>query len=42
MTLEARMYQPHAAFDRAAVEDALRRWLQAAWRRMKPLETGRA
>ncbi|GLQ92405.1 DUF4381 family protein [Dyella acidisoli] len=42
MTLEARMYQPHAEFDRAAVEEAVRRWLQAAWRRMKPMEMGRA
>ena len=42
MTLETRMYQPHADFDRAAVEAAVRRWLQAAWRRMRPLETGHA
>ena len=42
MTLETRMYQPHADFDRAAVEAAVRRWMQAAWRRMRPLETGHA
>ena len=42
MTLEARMYRPHADFDRAAVESAARRWLQAAWRHMQPLETSRA
>lgn len=42
MTLEARMYQPHAEFDRIAVEEAVHRWLQAAWRHMKPLEMGRA
>lgn len=42
MTLEARMYQPHADFNRAAVEAAVHRWLHAAWRRMKPLERGHA
>lgn len=42
MTLEASMYQPGATFDRVEVEEAVRRWLQAAWRRMKPLETGHA
>lgn len=42
MTLEASMYQPGAKFDRDAMEQAVRRWLQAAWRRMKPLETGHA
>jgi hypothetical protein len=42
MTLEASMYQPGATFDRIAVEGAVRRWLQAAWRRIKPLETGHA
>jgi len=39
MTLEARMYQPHAPFDRRAAEDAACRWLQAAWR---PMPAGRA
>lgn len=38
MTLEARMYQPHAAFDRVAAETAVQRWLQAAGRRLRPLE----
>lgn len=42
MTLEARMYQPHAAFDRAATEAAARRWLQAAWRRIRTGETRHA
>jgi hypothetical protein len=42
MTLEASMYRPGAAFDRAAMEEAMRRWLHAAWRRMRPLETGHA
>ena len=42
MTLEARMYQPHAEFDRVAVEAAVHRWLHAAWRRMKPLEQDHA
>lgn len=42
MTLEARMYQPHAAFDRRAAQEAARRWLQAAWRRMPSMEASRA
>ena len=42
MTLEARMYQPHAEFDRIAVEAAVHRWLHAAWRRVKPLERDHA
>lgn len=42
MTLEARMYQPHAQFNRTAVEEAAHRWLHAAWRRMKPQERGHA
>ncbi|HUA81301.1 MAG TPA: DUF4381 domain-containing protein [Dyella sp.] len=40
MTLEASMYQPHASFDRIAMEAAVQRWLQMALRRMKPVETG--
>lgn len=40
MTLEVRMYQPHARFDRPIVEAAVQRWLQTALRRMKPAETG--
>lgn len=42
MTLEARMYQPHVEFNRAAVEAAAHRWLHAAWRRMKPQERSHA
>lgn len=42
MTLEASMYRPGATFDRIAMEAAVRRWLQAAWRRMRPLEAGHA
>lgn len=42
MTLEARMYQPHAPFDRVAVEQAVRRWLLATLRHIKPMETGHA
>nr|WP_284334047.1 DUF4381 domain-containing protein [Dyella flagellata] len=42
MTLEARMYQPRAGFDRAAVEAAAQCWLQAAWRQVKPMEAGHA
>lgn len=42
MTLEARMYQPHAEFDRIAVEGAAQRWLQAAWRRVTAAERDHA
>ncbi|WP_188793140.1 DUF4381 domain-containing protein [Dyella nitratireducens] len=42
MTLEARMYQPYATFDRTAIEGAVHRWLQAAWRHVKPLEKSHA
>lgn len=42
MTLEARMYQPYADFDRIAAEDAVHRWLHAAWRRVRPLEQDHA
>ena len=35
MTLEARMYQPHATFDRAAMQAAVHRWLQLALRHAK-------
>lgn len=44
MTLEARMYQPHAPFDRHAVEAAARRWVLAAIRHSKKLgaEVGHA
>lgn len=34
MRLEQRLYQPVAAFDRAAALAATREWLQAAWRHM--------
>lgn len=34
MTLEARMYRRHAPFDRAQVQTAAQRWLQAAWRQV--------
>ncbi|RUL74408.1 DUF4381 family protein [Dyella choica] len=42
MTLEACMYQPRAGFDRVAAETAVQRWLQAAWRHVKPMESGDA
>ena len=42
MTLEARMYQPHADFDRSRVEAAARRWLNIALRRTRTLEAGHA
>ena len=42
MTLEARMYQPQAPFDRAAAERAVHQWLHAAWRRVKLAEIGHA
>ncbi|RDS82946.1 DUF4381 family protein [Dyella monticola] len=42
MTLEARMYQPHAPFDRDAAGHAVHQWLHAAWRRVKPVEFGHA
>jgi hypothetical protein len=42
MTLEARMYQPHVSFDRAAVESAVYRWLQQALRLTRPAEAGHA
>jgi hypothetical protein len=42
MTLEARMYQPHAVFDRIRVEAAARRWLDAALRHTKAPEARHA
>lgn len=44
MTLEARMYQPQAQFDRVAVEAAAYRWLQSAIRHpgVVHAETGHA
>lgn len=42
MSLEARMYQRHAGFDRVAVEIAAQRWLQAARRQVKPMEARHA
>lgn len=38
MTLEARMYQPHAKFDRDKVENAAHRWLHAARQHVRPME----
>ncbi|QAU24232.1 DUF4381 family protein [Dyella sp. M7H15-1] len=40
MTLDARMYQPHAEFDRLQVQAAAQRWLDVALRRMKVMERG--
>jgi hypothetical protein len=34
MRLEQRLYQPVAAFDRAAALAATREWLRLAWRNM--------
>jgi hypothetical protein len=42
MTLDARMYQPHAAFDRARVQTAVHRWLDAALKQVKTAEIGHA
>jgi hypothetical protein len=42
MTLDARMYQPHTTFDRARVEAAARRWLDAALRHGNTPEAGHA
>ncbi|WP_233843531.1 DUF4381 family protein [Dyella sp. 2HG41-7] len=40
MMLEARMYQPKAAFDRPVIEAAVERWLRTAVRRIKPADVG--
>jgi hypothetical protein len=37
MTLDARMYQPRADFDRASVQAAAHRWLETALRREKAI-----
>jgi hypothetical protein len=42
MTLDARMYQPHADFDRLHVQAAARRWLGASLQQAKLTETGHA
>lgn len=42
MTLDARMYQPHADFDRSRVHAAAQRWLHAALRYSKVMESGHA
>ncbi|QRN52860.1 DUF4381 domain-containing protein [Dyella caseinilytica] len=42
MTLDARMYQQHADFDRFRVEAAARRWLDAALKHTKTSEVGHA
>jgi hypothetical protein len=42
MTLDARMYQAHAEFDRRNVQAAAQRWLGAALRHAKALEAGHA
>ena len=42
LMLDARMYQPHAELDRALVEAAARRWLNAALRHTKATEPGHA
>lgn len=42
MTLDARMYQPNADFDRASVQAAMHRWLAAALRHTKVTEAGHA
>jgi hypothetical protein len=42
MTLETRMYRPHAEFDRVAVESAVRHWLLAAFGRVYRMEASRA
>jgi hypothetical protein len=38
MTLEARMYQPRAEFDRVAMQSAVHRWLHSALRHAKHAE----
>jgi hypothetical protein len=42
MTLDARMYQPLADFDRERVQIAVQSWLDLALRRVKTTETGHA
>jgi hypothetical protein len=42
MTLDARMYQPHADFDRQRVQSAAKNWLDAALRHAKTAEAGHA
>jgi hypothetical protein len=42
MTLDARMYQPHADFDRPRVQAAAQRWLDMSLRQVKIAETGHA
>jgi hypothetical protein len=42
MTLDERMYQPHARFDRPSVQAAMHRWLNASLRQMTVTETGHA
>lgn len=42
MTLDRRMYQPHADFDRSGVQAAARRWLDASLRHTKTMEVGHA
>jgi hypothetical protein len=42
MTIDARMYRPHATFDRSGVEAAARRWLDASLRRTVNSETRHA
>jgi hypothetical protein len=42
MTLDARMYQPHADFDRFRVQAAVQRWLGASLRQAKITEAGHA
>jgi cbb3-type cytochrome oxidase subunit 3 len=42
MTLDARMYQPQADFDRPRVQAAARSWLDAALRHVKATEAGHA
>jgi hypothetical protein len=37
MTLDARMYQPRADFDRAGVQAAVHRWLETALRHEKAI-----
>lgn len=38
MTLEARMYRPHAEFDRDGMQEAAHRWMESALRSTKLME----
>jgi len=42
MTLDARMYQPHADFDRLSVQAAVKRWLGASLRQTRVTEARHA